>query len=689
MAFGKLRVEVFSAENLPIADAKVNIYGNGTLLFQTQTDASGQTDYMDLTSPDVDRTLDPAQTSPAYSNYDVEVDAPGFNISYIHDVEIVSDVSSTLPVRLIPTLSPDIETHTRRVIHNHLQMDENTVEDTDLQSDIVITPHGLTPDNTVTQRGSTIDNGAAASPEVYGVHDVYIPTNITVHLGTPSNSNARNVTVPFVDYIANVASSEIYPTWPTQALYANMFAITTYAINRIYTEWYRNRGYNFDITNNTAYDQYFVYGRNIYDNLREIANEIFDMYVRRIGFKNPLFTQYCSGTSVTCPGLSQWGTVDLAKSGMNALQILKYYYGNDIEITETDNVRAITESYPGTSMQQGNSSEHIKLMQNYLNRIRLNYPAIPNIENPNGYFGADTAAAVRKFQQVFSLSQDGVIGRGTWNKISQVYVGIVKLAELKSEGERTGIGSTPPQVTLSTGSTGSNVQLLQYILNYIGEYYDFVPNVVEDGVFGRGTANAVMEFQKNFGMPADGVVGRDTWNRLYDVYNKINANNYVPLPTTDNELLNYPNQVFKVGSSGSNVQYIQNAINAINQTYPKIPAVSIDGQYGPNTAASIKAFQEQFGLTPDGIVGNATWNNINSVLTATGDALPAEPKKPYPGTPLRFGSRGENVRYLQQRLGINADGIFGTQTANAVTNFQRRNGLTPDGIVGPATWALL
>jgi peptidoglycan hydrolase-like protein with peptidoglycan-binding domain len=403
--------------------------------------------------------------------------------------------------------------------------------------------------------------------------------------------------------------------------------------------------------------------------------------VRKIGYKNPLFTQYCSGTTVTCPGLSQWGTVPLANQGLNALQILKHYYGNDIEIVESDDVRAITETYPGTAMRQGQSNDHIKLMQQYLNRIRLNYPAIPAIANPNGYFGADTTAAVKKFQQVFGQTQDGILGRGTWNKINQTYVGIVKLAELTSEGERNGIGNAPPNVTLSNGSSGENVRLLQYIINYISQYYDYVPSVTEDGKFGNGTTNAVKEFQKNFGLTPDGIVGKSTWNYLYDVYNKIGDNSNVPLPPSVNTPA-YPNQVLKVGSSGNNVKYIQTAINSIHNEYPKIPAVTIDGSYGPATAEAIRAFQQQFGLEPDGVVGKITWDKINAVLSATGTATGNRPT-------LRYGSRGNDVVYLQQRLGITADGIFGNATQNAVLAFQRKNGLTSDGVVGQATWNAL
>jgi peptidoglycan hydrolase-like protein with peptidoglycan-binding domain len=695
MATGYLRVSAAYPEgNLPIPEASVRVYNTDhESIYQTITDREGQTDYMPLPAPEIAETFDSSQMASAYSLYDVEVSLGGFNTSYVHGVEILPDTNSTLPVELLPLLREDRENNTQTIYHRHLHPaeDEDTVNAGEPENDIIITPHGL-----------TINNYTPLPPiDTRGVRDVYIPTNITVHLGTPNNNSAKNVIVPFANYIANVASSEIYATWPSEALYANMYAITTFAINRIYTEWYRGRGYNFDITNNTAYDQYFVYGRNIYDNLQQIADEIFDMYVRKQGYKNPLFTQYCNGTTATCAGLSQWGTVGLANQGMSATQILRYYYGNDVEIAQSDDVRAIQETYPGTAMSQGQSGEHIKLMQEYLNRIRLNYPAINLIGSTNGNFGADTVSAVKTFQKVFGLTQDGVIGRATWNKISQIYVGVVKLAELKSEGERIGIGAAPPAVTIRQGSSNENVRLLQYILNYIAEFYDTVPSVTEDGKFGSGTANAVKEFQRNFGLTADGIVGPATWRKLYDTYNALNANIDVPLPNPDQFTQPYPGVVLTNGSRGNSVGYVQKALNSIHALYSKIPNLTADNVYGPSTANAVKAFQTEFGISPDGAVGRITWEKINSVLQAIGSSANNGGKVPYPGYALKIGSRGDSVAYLQQTLQRlasqysqilnpgSADGIFGASTETSVKAFQRYFGLTPDGIVGQQTWNML
>ena len=239
--------------------------------------------------------------------------------------------------------------------------------------------------------------GSDASP--YVLRQVVIPNPITVHLGRP-DASASNIQVSFSDYVKNVASSEIYPTWPDAALRANIYAIITFALNRIYTEWYRSRGYNFDITNSTAYDQYFVYGRPIYDSINKIVNEIFNEYVRRQGQNAPYFTSFCNGTTATCDGLSQWGTVTLANQNLTPLQILRSYYPKDIEIVETDIITGVISSYPGTALRVGSTGLDVQTIQTYLGRIRKNYPAIPVITDKAGTFGNSTKAAVTKFQQI-------------------------------------------------------------------------------------------------------------------------------------------------------------------------------------------------------------------------------------------------------------------------------------------------
>lgn len=355
------------------------------------------------------------------------------------------------------------------------------------------------------------------------LRQVVIPNPITVHLGKPG-SYASNVQLSFSDYVKNVASSEIYPTWPENSLRANIYAIITFALNRVFTEWYRSRGYDYDITNSTAYDQNFVYGGPVYESISRIVDQIFNQYVRRAGQNVPYFTSFCNGTTVTCRGMSQWGTVTLAERGYTPLQILRNYYPNDVEIAEAKAVANVPSSYPGSPLRVGSTGLDVETIQTYLNRIRRNYPAIPAITDAAGTFGDSTRAAVTKFQSVFGLAADGVVGKATWYKISSLYAAVTRLAELDSEGISLGIGTVPPSAVLRQGSRGQDVITLQYLLDMISLYYPTVPAPVQDGIFGSGTRASVVAFQRAVQLAADGIVGPATWKKLYEVYRGIVMN---------------------------------------------------------------------------------------------------------------------------------------------------------------------
>ena len=294
---------------------------------------------------------------------------------------------------------------------------------------------------------------------------------------------------------------------------------------------YRSRGYSFDITNSTAYDQYFVYGRPIYESISRAVDEIFNQYVRRQGQKAPYFTSFCNGTTATCQGLSQWGTVTLANQGLSPLQILRSYYPKDIEIAETNIITGSISSYPGTPLKTGSTGLDVETIQAYLNRIRRNYPAIPAITDEPGVFRESTKAAVTKFQNVFHLAPDGIVGKATWYKISSLYTAVARLAELDSEGNTLGIGTVPPSAVLRQGARGQDVTTLQYLLDVISEYYPGVPATAQDGIFGNGTRQSVTAFQQVMGLNADGIVGALTWKALYDVYQGIQQN--IPSPGPD------------------------------------------------------------------------------------------------------------------------------------------------------------
>ena len=432
----------------------------------------------------------------------------------------------------------------------------------------------------------------------------FIPSTITVHLGRP-DAPAENVTLPFPDYIKNVASSELYPTWPENALRANIYAQVSFALNRVYTEWYRSQGYDFDITNTTAFDQAFVNGRSVFDEVSRIVDELFNDYVRRQGTVEPLFTAYCDGRQTTCDGLRQWDTVALANQGLTPYEILQRYYGDDIDIVSAP-VRANVPTYPGIALRQGDAGNSVQQMQLRLNRISRNYPAIPKIANPNGIFGADTDAAVREFQRIFGLSPDGIIGKETWYRIAYIYTSVKRLSELNSEGVQYSEIATQYPSQLSVGSSGEYVSVLQYYLAVISRFYDSVPSVSQTGVFDAQTENAVKAFQRTFGLDPDGIVGRNTWNDIYRAYRGI---------VTDQGLLSggaalYPGFILQLGSSGEYVSLLQEYLNELARVYPLIPSVTVDGRFGQATDTAIRAAQNQLGLTPNGIVGAVTWSAI-------------------------------------------------------------------------------
>jgi peptidoglycan hydrolase-like protein with peptidoglycan-binding domain len=668
MGKGTLKVQVHTADDaLPVEGVNILIKDkSGRVLYTLVTDRMGNTKKVSLYAPDKNRTLSPDAPGPYYGAYDVEMRKSNYVTLIEKDVQIFDTIDAYLPINYEPSPTG------KEVVNT------------------VAIPPGLL--HSAAQRHQE-------KPEHATLPEVKVPDYIVVKLGTPTSS-ARTVRVKFTDYIKNVTSSEIYPTWPVNSLKANIHAIVTFTLNRIFTEWYKSRGQSFDITNSTQFDMAFVENRDIFANIAALVDEYFNAYARRIGFRDPFFTEFCNGTTSTCPGMSQWGTVTLANQGLTPLQILRSFYPRDLDVVRTNNIGTVRETYPGSPLSQGSQGANVQKMQNYLNRIRVNFPLIPSI-NPDGVFGSQTVNAVRVFQNTFSLSQTGTIDRGTWYKIIQIFVAVTKLAELTSEGLRIGIGENPPTSTIREGSRGPDVIQLQFLLNYISQYYSDIQPVIQDSVFGRTTRDSVVAFQRKFDLIQDGVVGSATWRLLYQVYKNIQSGiGIVPAPPVSppsppSSSPAYPGAPLRVGSRGDNVLLIQQRLNKISGKYPSIPRLKEDGIFGSGTQSAVIAFQRIFGLAADGVIGPLTWNRIVEVSNSIGGPPPTP--APYPGTPLRAGSRGNNVLLIQQRLNalssrypsipkLAVDGVFGQQTQNSVTVFQRLFGLTADGVVGPLTW---
>lgn len=483
-------------------------------------------------------------------------------------------------------------------------------------------------------------------------------------------------------------------SWPEEALRANIIAQVSLALNRIWTEWYPSRGYSFNITGSPGYDQAYVNGRTVFAVMERLTAELFNTFVQRSGDAEPYFTEYCDGKTVTCPGMKQWGTVDRAREGLNALQILRYYYGNRVQLVTTNNIAAIPSSYPGSPLRRGSTGTNVRILQKQLSRIAKDYPSFgkPAV---TGTFDEATENSVKKFQKQFGLTADGIVGKATWYKISYIYVSIKDLAELTSEGETAeGIQSAGgwPGTVLRRGSTGSSVEQVQFWLSDLAQFDSSLVRVSVDGSYGAATERAVRAFQQKQSLTADGVVGQTTWNALYAAW--VDAQ-------SDLGGTAWPGTALRRGDTGMEVRLVQFWLRLAADNYSALRTVTVDGSYGAATVSAVTAFQSLFGLTADGVVGRSTWNKLKEVGLAVANKIVAANVAPGQFTATtREGSSGTAVRAVQyylRRLAayysdvptVTVDGKFGAATTRAVKAWQTRAGLTVDGVVGRLTFQSL
>ena len=434
-----------------------------------------------------------------------------------------------------------------------------------------------------------------------------VPNNITVHLGAPDES-AKNVTIPFTDYISNVASSEIYPTWPKEAIIANIYTIISFAMNRIYNEWYRSKGYNFDITSLPTYDQTYIENRSTYENIDNIVDDIFNNYVVKKNQIQPYFTRYCDGRITTCDGLSQWGTVSLANQGKNFLEILKYYYGNDIEIKYNAMVGDNTGAFPGYNISLVSAVNPVLAIQRDLRRIRQNYPAIPNIYNTVGIYDQETVDAVKKFQEIFSLPITGIVDKATWYKIKYVYTSVKKLSDLYSEGITEEEATFLYTDRLDYGDTGIEVEYVHYYLDAIAFLDKDIPRLPTNSIYGNNTITMVKAFQEKYKLPVTGVFTYSDWIVLTDAYDSILKSFPKEYQEYVNEL--YPDYFLTRGMTGNDVKRFQKFLLAICKYDKSIPGVIVNGNFDELTEKSVLKLQEDYGFDINGIVGPLLWKKV-------------------------------------------------------------------------------
>ncbi len=434
-----------------------------------------------------------------------------------------------------------------------------------------------------------------------------VPNTITVHLGKP-DEKSRNITVSFIQYISNVASSELYPTWPKNALMANIYAIISFTMNRIYNEWYRSKGYSFDITSSPIYDQAFVENRSTYENINHIVEEIFNNYVVKGSQVQPYFTRYCDGRKTQCDGLSQWGTVELANNGKSPLDILKYYYGNDISIFYDAPVGDNIEGYPGYEVKLGSAGNPVLLIQRDLKRIRKNYPAIPNITTTLGIYDEETVEAVKKFQQIFSLPITGVVDKATWYKIKYIYTSVKKLSDLYSEGLSEGETTFLYEDELNYGDTGIEVEHIHYFLDAIAFLDPDIPRLPINSIYNDNSMTMVRAFQKKYGLPETGIFTYQDWKELKEVYDAILRSFPDEYKTYVEEL--YPDYFLTKGSTGKDVLRFQRFLLSICRYDHSIPGVRVNGTFDDLTERSVRKLQSDYGFDVNGVVGPLLWRKV-------------------------------------------------------------------------------
>ncbi len=660
----------------PLQGVRVRVFDeSGAALHTAETGADGRAASFALPAPDRRYSLDEDNTDVRpYAVYTLLAEKAGWRSVRVEGVQVFDGQEAIARLEFLPAEAAQSAPAPYAL-------------DRIAEAAIVIPPHPLFAE------GSS-QGGSGPAPRVTCparvLPQVVVPKRITVHLGAP-NASASNVTVDFQTYIATVASCEVYPTWPEQALRANILAQISLALNRIFTEWYPSRGYSFNITGSPSYDQAYTRGHTVYAVMERLTAELFNTYVRRSGDNEPYYTEYCDGRLVTCPGMKQWGTVERANAGLSALEILRYYYGSRVELVTSSNIASIPQSYGGTALRRGDTGVAVATIQRQLSRIAKDYPSFgkPAV---TGTFDAATEAAVRNFQRYFSLTVDGVVGRATWYKISYIYVSVKDLAELTSEGEDY-FGAEAPGVwpgrTLRRGATGTDVELVQFWLSELARFDASLLNVTVDGSFGAATESAVKAFQRFAGLAADGIVGRATWTALYEAWLDVQSD----LGGTA-----WPGTVLRQGATGNSVRLVQLWLRLAAGNYPTLPAPDVDGVFGAGTATAVRGFQSLLGLAEDGAVGPATWERLRETAVAVIEDLVEPGMLPgqFPGT-LREGSAGTGVRAVQYYLrllsayystipAVTVDGRFGAATRSAVLAWQRRAGLAADGIVGPATW---
>ncbi|MDR1542590.1 MAG: peptidoglycan-binding protein [Clostridiales bacterium] len=670
MRLGYLTVVMRLAnESLPAAEARVLIKDQfGAILYDLVADANGRTEQAALEIPD---GIVSGLHSHRIGRFTAEVPpSPYFCSMTITGVEVYSEVASVLPIDLTPIFKDEPD-------KNHITVHIEQLHGCDWR-----------PPQNADAIPIEMENALSR------LADVQIPESVFVHLGRLQEADALNVRVGLESYLKNVAASEIYADWSEEALYANIYCHVSLLLSRVFSRWYRSRGYPFDITSDPASDQIYQPCRSIPDNISYIVDRVFNVYIRRLGMVEPCFPVLCGGDPDYCgSGLSQWGSEYLGRAGHSPLDILMLYLSSDIEFAESTNFRLEIGNILKRLLKEGDSGRDVSLVQTYLNRLRINYPAIPEIENPNGFFDSKTLKSVKAFQSLFNLDADGIVGKTTWFQLTKIYSAAKRLEELENAKIKPNLDFSSQFEAPEENS--ENSALLRHMLDYASLFFKSVPSSEEAAYYGMPAQYQTASFQKTFGLPQTGKADAATLRMLYDQYRVLReiASLDAASENAADELSEPPGEILSLGSTGERVLLLQQYLEGLSKRHPSILVVYHNGTFGADTDRAVKVFQNLYGLTPNGIVDQKTWDRIESEYSST----PPQTILPFPGYRLITGSSGENVHVIQNYLNdigktfttlptISPDGLYGNNTYSAVFEFQKLFGLPATGFIDKDTW---
>lgn len=578
MPSGTLQVYTALAENAaPLPGVTVLVLNEaGTQIARLTTNDVGSAPELVLTAPDEAYSLDEANTTVRpYAVYQLRAEMTGFQTIELEGVQVFAGQQTVARLQFLPAARtlPEVEPET-------------------------IPEHPLFAG----------DGGSGPAPigqcaDARVLSEVVVPKKITVHLARPAVS-AANVTVSFQDYIANVASSEVYPTWPEQALRANILAQISLALNRIWTEWYPSRGYSFNITNSPGVDQAYVRGRTVFAVMERLTAELFNTYVRRTGDTEPYYTEYCDGKSVTCPGMKQWGTVERAKEGKSALEILRYYYGSRVQLVTTNNIASIPQSYPGSPLRRGSTGTPVRALQYNLRLLAAYYRDVPTV-TVDGTFGAATRRAVIAWQEHAGLTVDGVVGRLTWQSIYD------SAQQVSASGPAVTVRAPDtPEETLKVGDSGQKIRILSQILEFLAQ---FLPEITPSGLtdtFDDALETTVRSAQQTLGRTVTGEVTPADWLAFYRAALSLGAVNPASAAPEPQEV--WPGAALTLGSSGPAVLQVQQWLNEIAAQDCSASFVPETGEFDTTTQTALEAWQIANNITPLGVVDDSVWKQLKA-----------------------------------------------------------------------------